>query len=180
MNSKKLLLAPLALLGIQAVHAHCPLCTGAAIGGIALARIFGVDDSIVGIFIGAFIVSTALWFSKILQKRKLKFPLQDELFVAASFLMMVVPLYAANVITSFDMVRSMPAHHAIFGLGVFGIDKLLFGIIIGTIGVWLALLLSDGIKEARGKSLWPFQGISFVLIASIVMSIIVWGLTKWI
>jgi hypothetical protein len=179
MNLKKLLLAPLALLGVQAVHAHCPLCTGAAIGGVALARVFGVDDSISGIFIGALIVSTALWFSKI-AKKKINFPLQDAAFVAASFALTVIPFYAAGLITAFDMVKSMPAHHAILGLGVFGIDKLLTGILFGTFGIWFALWLSNAIKEDRGKSLWPFQGVSFVVIASVAMSLIFWGITSWI
>ena len=179
MNLKKFLLAPLALLGVQAVHAHCPLCTGAAIGGVALARVFGVDDSISGIFIGAMIASTALWLSKVV-KKKINFPLQDAAFVVASFALTVIPFYVAGLITNFDMVKSMPAHHAILGLGIFGIDKLLTGIFFGTAGIWFALWLSDAIKEDRGKSLWPFQGVSFVVIAGVAMSLVLWGITSWI
>ncbi len=179
--SKFLLLLPVVFLAtiLAPAHAHCPLCTGAAVGGVALARVFGVDDSIVGIFMGAFIVSTALWASK-LAKKKISFPLQDTAFVVSSFLFTAVPFYYASVITNFEMVKSMPEHHAVFGLGVFGIDKILFGMILGTLGVWLALRISNTIKETRGKGLLPFQGVAFVIIASAVMSAVVWGLITWI
>ncbi len=180
MNKKFLLFVPFLLSLTKIVHAHCPLCTGAAIGGIALARVFGVDDSIVGVFIGAMIASTALWFSKVIAKKKINFPFQDAALIAASFFLTAVPFYSVGLITSFEMVKSMPEHHAMLGLGVFGIDKLLTGIIFGTLGVWLALWLSNEIKEMRGKNLWPFQGVSFVAIASIAMSLVLWGVLKWI
>jgi len=176
---KIFLFIPFLLSLTKIVHAHCPLCTGAAIGGVTLARVFGVDDSITGIFMGAMIASTALWFSKV-AKKKISFPLQNTAFIAASFFLTVIPFYAAGLITNFDMVKSMPAHHAILGLGVFGIDKLLTGILFGTFGIWFALWLSDVVKENRGKSLWPFQGVSFVVIASVAMSLILWSITSWI
>ena len=56
-------------IGIKSAHAHCPLCTGAAVAGVELARVTGLDDSIVGILLGAVIVSSALWFNKWLKKK---------------------------------------------------------------------------------------------------------------
>jgi len=179
MNKKFLLFVPFLLSLTKIVHAHCPLCTGAAIGGIALARVFGVDDSIVGIFVGAMVASTALWFSKFARK-KINFPLQDAAFVAASFLLTVIPFYSAGIITNFEMVKSMPEHHAMLGLGIFGVDKLLTGILFGTFGVWLALWLSGAIKEInKGKSIIPFQGVAFVVIASMAMSALLWAAITW-
>ena len=137
---------------IPEVHAHCPLCTGAAVAGIEVARVTGLDDSIVGLLLGAFIVSTALWFNKWL-KKKINFPFQELLILAVSFLMLVIPLYYAGIITNFDMVKSMPDYHSMFGLGVLGIDKLLLGTIIGTIMTWFVFTLSDSIKKERGRVL---------------------------
>ena len=177
--AKKFFLFPLFLTLISSVRAHCPLCTGAAIGGVALARVFGVDDSISGLFMGAMVASTALWFSK-LAKKKINFKFQDAAFIVASFFLTVIPFYAAGLITNVDMVKSMPEHHAMLGLGVFGIDKLLTGILFGTLGIWFALWLSDAIKENRNnKSLWPFQGVSFVVIACAALSAFLWGVIKW-
>ena len=93
------------------VSAHCPLCTGAAIAGVGVARFLGVDDSIAGLFIGAVIVSSALWFNKWLKKKKINFPLQEIAIVILSFLLFVIPFYGVGLITNFDMVKSMPEHH---------------------------------------------------------------------
>ena len=160
------------------VSAHCPLCTGAAIAGISFARLFGVDDSIVGLFLGAFIVSTALWFNKWLMKKKIKIPMQETLLIIISFLLLAVPFYSAGVITDFDMVKSMPEHHAMLGMGIYGIDKLSFGMIVGTLFIWGAFRFSDYIKKKRGKRLYPFQGFSFMLISLVVLSLIFWRITR--
>ncbi|MBS3155471.1 hypothetical protein J4404_03155 [Candidatus Woesearchaeota archaeon] len=162
---------------IPSAMAHCPLCTGAAIAGVEVARLTGLDDSIVGLLLGAVIVSSALWFNKWL-KKKTNFPMQEILIVIISFLMIAIPLYYAGVITNFDMVRSMPDHHSMFGLGVLGIDKLLIGMILGTFVVWFAFTLSDSIKMQRGKVLWPYQGISFMFIALVILSLIFLWITK--
>ena len=162
--------------GAPSVMAHCPLCTAGAGAGIMAARLYGIDDSIVGIFIGALIVSSALWFNKWL-KKKIDFPLQEAVLVILTFFMTVVPFYYAGLITNFEMVRSMPEHHSILGFGVFGIDKLLLGIIVGTLGIWFVFRLSDSIKEARQKVLWPYQGLSFMMIAVFILSLAFWILT---
>jgi len=162
---------------IPSVMAHCPLCTGAAVAGVEVARVAGLDDSIVGLLLGTLIVSSALWFNKWLKKR-VDFPLQEIAVVAVSFVMLVVPLYYAGIIVNADMVKSMPDHHAILGLGVLGIDKLLTGIIIGTIAIWFTFTLSDSIKKQRGRVLWPYQGLSFMTIALFILSSILWIITK--
>lgn len=159
------------------MHAHCPLCTGAAVAGVEVARVTGLDDSITGLLLGAVIISSALWFNKWLNK-KINFPMQEVIIVIISFLMIAIPLYYAGIITNFEMVKSMPEMHAMLGLGVLGIDKLLFGMTIGTLAVWFAFTLSDSIKKQRGKVLWPYQGLSFMFIVLVIISIIFWGLTK--
>src|SRR3989338_2455804 len=74
-NFKTLRLLLIPLLSIIAiiptVMAHCPLCTAATIVGVGVTRSLGWDDSIVGIFVGAMIVSSALWLNNILKKRNI-------------------------------------------------------------------------------------------------------------
>ncbi len=57
------------LASIPTAYAHCPLCTTAVGVGVAVARFYGVSDLATGAWVGAFITSTALWFSKIIRKR---------------------------------------------------------------------------------------------------------------
>lgn len=155
----------------QIAYAHCPLCTAAAGGGVAVARFYGVNDSIIGLFLGAVIISSALWFNKWLRKR-VKFPFQETLIVIGSFLMFAIPFYFSGLITNFSMVKSMPDHHSIWGLGVLGIDSLLFGMIIGSLAILGTFTLSENIKKKKGKLLYPYQGISFMLIVLIILTFI--------
>jgi len=180
--NKKLLLsafAPIITLIIlpQLVLAHCPLCTAAAGAGIGIARWAGVDDSIVGLFLGAFIVSLGLWFNNLLKKRKVNIPLQKILLIFASFLLTIIPLYLAGIIKNFAIVKSLP-ELSLLGFGVFGIDKLLFGTIIGVVFVGFSFSLSDYIKKVNGKVLFPYQGILFMIITLFIMSEIFWLITK--
>ncbi|MDP2925122.1 MAG: hypothetical protein Q8N99_01995 [Nanoarchaeota archaeon] len=160
----------------QSVLAHCPLCTAAAGVGIGVARLLGVDDSIVGLFLGALIVSMGLWFNNWLKKKDVKIPFQGFLIVFASFLLTIIPLYLIGIIRNFEIVRSLP-ELSMLGLGVFGIDKLLFGTLVGIIVIGSSFSLSDYIKKKNGKVLFPYQGISFMLMTLLILSEIFWIIT---
>ena len=163
------------LVAVPLVSAHCPLCTAAAGAGVGVARFYGVDDSIVGLLLGGFVASSGLWVHNWLKnKKKINIPVQGLILVALSFLLLAVPLYTAGVITDFEMVMSMPEHHSMLGMGVYGIDKLLFGLIVGTILISGTFTLSDSIKAKRGKRLFAFQGLVFMLTALAIFSLIFW------
>lgn len=173
----------LSLLSIPTVMAHCPLCTAAAAGGVAVARFYGVDDSIVGLLLGAVIVSTALWFGKWMKKKDYGIKIPEFILVIASFLIFAVPFYYASLITNFDMVKSMPEHHGMSGLGVFGlaqfgVDKLLFGMILGSLVIWGVFWFSDHITKKREKRLFDYQGLIFMLVVLIILSGVLYLITK--
>lgn len=163
---------------IPSISAHCPLCTAGAAAGVGVARFYGVDDSIVGLLLGAFIVSSALWFNKWLIKKKINFQFQETILVVASFLLLAVPLYSAGIITDFEMVKSMPEHHSMLGMGIYGIDKLLFGMVTGSIIIWNVFGFSERIKRKKGKVLFPYQGLSFMMFALAILSAAFWLITK--
>ncbi len=173
---KKTLMIPILTFLIPIVSAHCPLCTIAAGAGIGAARFYGIDDSIVGLFLGAFIVSTALWFNKWL-KTKIDLPLQKVLIIFTSFLLLMGPLYLTGIVNNFETVKAIPTL-SMFGLGIFGIDKLLLGTIIGTLFVSVSFSSSDYIRKKNGKVLFPYQGISFMIITLLILSEIFWKINK--
>ena len=77
----------------------------------------------------------------------------------------------------------MPEHHAMTGLGILGlgelgVDKLLFGIIVGTLAIWGIFAFSDYIKKTNGKVLFPYQGLSFMIITLAILSLFMWWITK--
>jgi len=173
---KKLILAlastVFAFINTPFIHAHCPVCTAAVGAGIAVSRFYGVDDTIVGLWIGAFIISTALWFNRLLKKEYIKF--QGIAIAVIAFLLTVIPFYYAGLITDFEMVRSMPEHHSILGLGVLGLDKLLIGAIVGSIMTYLIFYISSAIKKTKGRVLFPYQTIVFTLLSLTILSSIAW------
>lgn len=168
---KKFALFPLALLlSIPSVHAHCPLCT-AAVGAAAVsAKYYGMDLSIIGIFIGAFGVSTGLWIGL---KIKNYFKFQLPLIVLSSFLLTALPLlYISNEQIYLPILWLGPAG-TLFNK-VYWINKILFGSIIGAVASVFAYLLHIHVKKIRGKVLFPFQGIIFTILSLGITSLIIY------
>ncbi len=141
--------------------AHCPLCTAAVGSGVAITRFYGIDDTIVGIWIGAFIVSTVLWAAKKIKKEYI--PFQNYVLVIVAFLLTVIPFYYAGLIGDLRYT-------------IFGIDKLLLGMITGTLVTIVAFHIGDMIK----KRVIPFQKIvitlSLLVISSLIFLLISWVL----
>lgn len=172
---KKIFLLAFVFLIMPSALAHCPLCTAAAGAGIGIARAYGLSDSIVGLFLGAFVASSSLWINRML-KKKINIPYQEFLIMFASFLLLTIPLYLSGVIINSEIVKTSK-DYSMLGLGMFGIDKLMGGIIIGTLAVWLVFNFSDYIKNKRKNVLWPYQGLSFMIITLLMLTLIFYMIT---
>ena len=72
----------------------------------------------------------------------------------------------------------MPESHSMLGMGIYGIDKLLFGMIVGTILISGTFTLSDSIKAKRGKRLFAFQGFVFMIAALAIFLLIFWLIVR--
>lgn len=162
---------------IPPVSAHCPLCTAGAAAGVGIARTFGVDDAIVGFWLGAFVAASALWLDRILKKRGIEYPLQGVILVAISLLALAVPLYYAGVITNLEVVKSMPDYHAILGMEAIGLDKLFSGLVLGTVLIAGIFTASDYIIAKRGERLFRYQGMILMAITLVVVTIVLWGIS---
>jgi hypothetical protein len=158
---------------IPPVSAHCPLCTAGAAAGVGIARAYGVDDSIVGLFLGAFVAASALWLDRILKKRNIDYPFQGVILVAVSLLALAVPLYYAGIITNIEVVKSMPDYHAIFGMETFGLDKLFSGLVLGTVLIAGVFTVSDYITAKRGR-LFRYQGMILMAVTLIIVTALLW------
>ncbi len=125
-------------------HAHCPLCTAAVGSGVAITRFYGIDDSVVGVWIGAFIVSTTLWAATKIKKEYV--PFQNYVLVAVAFLITVFPFYYVGLIGDLRYT-------------IFGIDKLLLGMLTGSVVTLVSFHIGNMIK----KRVIPFQKIVITL-----------------
>ncbi|MEK6973193.1 MAG: hypothetical protein AABW72_04090 [archaeon] len=139
------------------VHAHCPICTAAVGVGLVTTRVYGFDDAIMGVWIGAFIISTAVWANNALKKRFI--PFQAPLMSITAFILTTGSFYAAGL---------MNGTYA----KAFGIDRLLLGIIVGSVLTYAMPIVSKKIKELnKNKVLFPFQTIVLIVLVLIIASI---------
>ncbi len=147
-------------------QAVCPVCAGAVVVGLGVSRWLGVDDSVTGLWIGAFIVVVSLWTIKWLNKKEIKWP----------FKRLSVWLVYTTVILG-GLYLNKAFGHPLNQL--WGIDKLLLGIIVGAGTIYGALNLHDWLKKRHhDKSYFPFQHIVMLLGSLIIMSGIFYFLTK--
>ena len=158
---KKLLLFPLGLIGFlisaPPAYAHCPLCVAGAGVGLTLSRLLGIDDSITGVWIAAFLGAVAFWTETALIKDKeLKLTLRPLIYIGI-FVATIWSFYKFNLIVK---------HGEIFGL-----DKLTFGMLVGGVAFYLVDIIDDLIIKKKGKVFFPYQRIIVSLGTILLLSI---------
>src|SRR3989344_1516054 len=118
---------------------------------ITLTRWVGVDDSITGIWIGALLGASAFWLLRYLgQKNKIFFNRFVGFFIYLTiFVVTLWSFYRFNLIIRMD--------------NIFGLDKLTFGMILGSAVFYLVDIGNIFIKRKNGKSLFPYQSMAFSL-----------------
>ncbi len=146
---------------IPNVLAHCPLCTAATGAAVAVTRWYGLDDSIVGVFVGGMVVATGLWFNNLAKKfnkGKEHLQFQSGIFLLLSFILTIITFYFADLMGPSNTFK------------IFGIDRILFGTIIGIIASFTAFKFHDMLRVFnRNRNYFPYQSI-LVLILMLAVS----------
>lgn len=158
-------LVPLSLLStVQTSYGMCPLCTAGAAVGLSLARYYGLSDMIVGLWLGAMAVSTGVWIAR-LARRKLgkRIPAQTPIIFSLAFASTVIPFYLAG------FFNGMPGMSDV----IFGINKLLFGLVLGGVITYIGAPVSSWIKKTVGRS-FPYQTILVTLGLLVLFSFLFW------
>ena len=164
---KKFLFSILLLItAITSAHAVCPVCTVAVGAGLEGARLLGVDDVITGIWAGALMLSLFFWTVGWLQKRNVK-----SLFwqIIAPFILYYTLLAGVYLMPGINFGEQK----------MFGIDKFLLGVIVGTISFYFGARWYRKIKKKNGgHAKFAFQKvivpISFLLITTAVFAAIIY------
>ena len=145
--------------------AVCPVCTIAVGAGVGFSRWLGIDDTITGLWIGGLTVSLTMWTINWFNKKEFNFKGRDLITVIGYYSLMIIPLYFSSII-------GHPYNK------IWGLDKLLFGIILGSILFFLGAWSYDLIKQKRGRAHFPFQKVVMPIFPLVVLSIIFYFLTK--
>ncbi len=164
---KKLIFAFVSMIaGAGAAMAVCPVCTVAVGAGLEGARLLGVDDVITGIWAGGLTLSLFFWTAGWLKRRG----------VTNVWWQIVVPFVVFYGLLG--MVYLMPGVE--FGANMlWGMDKFLLGVIVGTVAFYAGARWYISIKRANGgHAKFAFQKVvvpvSFLLVATLVF----WLITK--
>ena len=150
----------------SSVYAQCPVCTVAVIGGVGFTRWLKIDDTISGLWVGALLTSLTLWTINWLNAKKIKFIGRKPLIVLFYYGLTIAPMYWTNFI-------GHPLNK------VWGIDKLVFGIIIGTLIYYPSVYTYQYLKHRNGdRAHFPFEKIAFALVPEIILSLIFYLIFK--
>jgi hypothetical protein len=150
------------------VYATCPVCTVAIGAGLGLSRLIGIDDVVSSLWIGGFLLSLSLWIVNWLEAKyrlKTKFRYLDLLAVAGTYLISLFPLSLLGII-------GHPFNK------LWGMDKIVLGVVIGSLGVSLGDFLDKKVREIKGKRLFDFQRVIFPVLILFVLSIIFYFITR--
>ena len=155
------------LLSAKPALAVCPVCTVAVGVGLGISRWFGIDDSVSGIWVGGLMVSLSFWFADWLTKKNLKIlkKWSNQALVVASMvlwsLLTYLPLWKTGVI-------GHPFNT------ILGIDKLIFGSMVGAGAFLLGVFVDKKVREKKGKQLFNFQRVAFPVTALVIASLVVY------
>ena len=107
--------------------AFCPICTIAAGMGVGLSRWLGIDDTITGTWLGGLLIASSFWTIDWLNKKNIHFLFRKILVFVLYYGLIVVPLFWMGII-------GHPYNK------LFGIDKLVLGVVVGSIIFWQDIL----------------------------------------
>jgi hypothetical protein len=145
----------------------CPVCTVAVGIGLGLSRWLHIDDTVSGVWIGAFIVSLSAVTATFLRKyislsHKLLTVISLIVYLAAT----VIPFWYGGVI-------GHPSNT------IFGIDKLIFGMAAGIVIFYAAHGLHLGLKKKNNnKVFFPFQKVFIPIWILLLASIVLFLMTR--
>lgn len=146
--------------------AVCPICTIAVGAGVGFSRWLGIDDTIIGLWVGGLIVSLALWTINWLIKRNYNFLFRSAIVVVGYYALVIGPLFYSQIIG-----------HPLNIL--WGTDKIVLGTAIGSAVFFFGERLYAWLKiKNGGQAHFPFEKIVLPVAPLIVASFIFFFLTK--
>ena len=130
-------------------YAICPLCTVAVGAGVGVSRSLGIDDVIVGLWVGGLLVSSCMWLFEWLKGKKIVKKGSERWWSLG----ITVLMYALVLIPL--------KHKGIIGHPLntmLGIDKVVLGIMLGSIVFFSAGRLHFYLKKKNREKVYiPYQ-----------------------
>lgn len=147
-------------------HAVCPVCTVAVGAGVGLSRWLGIDDTISGLWIGGLLISLTMWTQNWLSKKNVNFKHKNIVVFLAYFLLIVAPFYFSGII-------GIPFNN------LWGVDKLLLGIVLGAASFFLGGMWYYRLKEKNKEhAYFSFQKVVMPITPLVILSTVFYFITR--
>lgn len=142
---------------VKPAYAQCPICVITVGGGLLIAKKLGIDDLLISIWISGLNTAIAFWIANSIKKKILNNPILWSVFL---FITSILYFY-----------YSKQMGH--LGNTLFGIDKILLGMTIGMLVIFLANIIDMVVrKNNKGKVLFPYQKVVVPLFLLLVFTLI--------
>ena len=139
---------------VKAAYAQCPVCIVTVGGGMLIAKKLGIDDLLVSIWISALNVAIAFWLAPKIPRSafggKIKYLNNKHLL---SLILLATTLLYFQFTDQIGEVNNR----------AWGVDKILFGQIIGFLAMALANHSYQFIKKRLGHTPFPYAKVVFPL-----------------
>ena len=132
-----------AFIAIKPALAVCPVCVVAVGIGLGISRWLGIDDTITGVWIGGLILASALWLADWIVKKGWKIPYPKALSVVLMYTFTIIPLWIGKTI-------GHPKNT------LWGIDKILLGIIAGSIAFFLSVWIDKKLRKMNNEKVYIY------------------------
>ena len=151
--------------------AVCPVCTIAVGAGVGIAEQFGVDDTIIGLWIGGLTVSLIFWTLDWFRRKNTKSFWLEPLTILFYFLIVIFPLFFIKT-----------GGYPIIGKELnklWGVDKMLLGIFLGSLLFFGGAKFYEYLKKKNnGRAHFPFQKVVMPVAPLAIMSLLFYFITK--
>ncbi len=146
--------------------ALCPVGFVAIGAGIGLAQWLHIDDTVIGAWVGGFIVSLIVWTSNYLVRKKIRFKGRGLVVILFYYLSILWPLHAKGIL--WHLLNKL-----------WGMDKLLLGIAVGSVAFFGFSAWYDYLKRKNhDHAYFPFQKVVMPIAPLIILSLVFYYLTK--
>ena len=169
---KQALYLSIPILGFGALPTYgvCPLCIIVIGAGLGLSEYLGIDDTIAGVWIGGLLIGMVTWTIDLCNKKgwfSSTKKIRDFSILLLYYLLTLWPLWTKGFIGG-------PFHQ------LWGIDKLILGITVGTFAVLGASSWYETIKKNnKGHAQFPYQKVVMPVIALSILSLAFYFITRY-
>lgn len=154
-------------LGASTAKAVCPVCVIAVGAGLGLSRWLGVDDVVSSIWIGGLLWAISAWTVVWLKAKNWSFKFYEIAVPVVYYALVLGPLYFSEII-------GHPLNT------ILGIDKIIFGSIVGTLVFVAATMFHNFLKKKNGgKSYFPYQKVVVPFLALFIISLAFHFILPW-